>query len=90
MEECEMKLLTTLMLTLVMTAPAFANRRDRMLDKADQIERKSQRLYRVVNNNLYDNIAFEAKEQMAAFTSQDFKEGVTAFLEKRKAKFTGK
>ena len=43
-----------------------------------------------LDNNLYDTIEFEAKEQVAAFYSHDLKEGVNAFLEKRKAKFTGK
>ena len=43
-----------------------------------------------LDNNLYDTIEFEAKEQVAAFYSNDLKEGVNAFLEKRKAKFLGK
>jgi len=43
-----------------------------------------------LNNNLFDTIEFEAKEQVAAFYSYDLKEGVNAFLEKRKAKFSGK
>ena len=43
-----------------------------------------------LNNNLFDTIEFEAKEQVAAFYSHDLKEGVNAFLEKRKAKFSGK
>jgi enoyl-CoA hydratase/carnithine racemase len=43
-----------------------------------------------LDNNLYDTIEFEAKEQVAAFYSHDLKEGVNAFLEKRKAKFLGK
>ena len=32
---------------------------------------------------------FEAVNQAACFRSQDFREGVTAFLEKRKANFKG-
>jgi enoyl-CoA hydratase/carnithine racemase len=43
-----------------------------------------------LDNNLYDTIEFEAKEQVVAFYSHDLKEGVNAFLEKRKAKFSGK
>jgi len=43
-----------------------------------------------LHNDLYDTIAFEATEQMAAFKSHDLVEGVTAFLQKRKAKFIGK
>jgi len=43
-----------------------------------------------LNNDLLDTIEFEAKEQVAAFHSEDLKEGVSAFLEKRKANFKGK
>ncbi|MDB9827888.1 enoyl-CoA hydratase-related protein, partial [Flavobacteriaceae bacterium] len=43
-----------------------------------------------LNNDLLSTIEFEAKEQVAAFYSEDLKEGVTAFLEKRKANFKGK
>ena len=43
-----------------------------------------------LNNDLFDTIEFEAKEQVAAFYSDDLKEGVSAFLEKRKANFKGK
>ena len=40
-------------------------------------------------NNIYDTIDFEANEQMAAVRSHDLKEGVTAFLQKRKPEFKG-
>jgi enoyl-CoA hydratase/carnithine racemase len=43
-----------------------------------------------MDNNLSDTIAFEAQEQVAAFNSYDLKEGVTAFIQKRPAKFLGK
>jgi len=43
-----------------------------------------------LNNDLLDTIEYEAKEQVAAFHSKDLKEGVSAFLEKRKANFKGK
>jgi enoyl-CoA hydratase/carnithine racemase len=43
-----------------------------------------------LNNDLLDTIEYEAKEQVAAFHSEDLKEGVSAFLEKRKANFKGK
>ena len=43
-----------------------------------------------MDNNLIDTIAFEAEEQVAAFNSHDLKEGVTAFIQKRPAKFLGK
>ena len=40
-------------------------------------------------NNLAQQLQAEMKEQVAAGKTQDFKEGVSAFLEKRKANFTG-
>ena len=43
-----------------------------------------------MSNNLKDTIAFEANQQMAAFESHDFKEGVAAFIQKRKPNFLGK
>ena len=43
-----------------------------------------------MDNNLNDTIAFEANKQVLAFNSYDLKEGVTAFIEKRPAKFLGK
>ncbi len=47
-----------------------------------------------LNNSLQSDLAaaleFEAVNQGDCFRTQDFKEGVTAFLEKRKAVFTGK
>ncbi len=41
-------------------------------------------------NTFEDQINLEVKSQRLAGASPDFKEGVTAFLEKRPAKFTGK
>ena len=43
-----------------------------------------------LDNNLNDTIAFEADQQISAFKSHDLKEGVTAFIQKRPAKFLGK
>ena len=43
-----------------------------------------------LDNNLNDTIAFEADQQISAFKSHDLKEGVTAFVQKRPAKFLGK
>ncbi len=43
-----------------------------------------------MTNNLNDTIAFEANQQIEAFKSHDLKEGVTAFIEKRKPNFLGK
>ena len=42
------------------------------------------------NNDLDKTIAFEAERQVLAFKSYDLKEGVTAFIEKRKPIFKGK
>lgn len=41
-------------------------------------------------NDLPSTIAFEATQQMACLASEDHKEGVRAFLEKRKPNFVGK
>ncbi len=42
-----------------------------------------------MNNDLYSTIAYEAERQVLAFKSHDLKEGVTAFIEKRKPNFKG-
>ncbi len=41
-------------------------------------------------NNLNDTIAFEAGQQIKAFKTEDHKEGVRAFIEKRIPNFKGK
>ena len=46
-------------------------------------------MFYAMDNSLKDTIEFEAKEQIAAFKSHDLKEGVSAFIEKRKANFIG-
>lgn len=43
-----------------------------------------------MTHRLFDSLAFEAEQQMACLASYDHKEGVTAFLQKRKPKFIGK
>ena len=42
------------------------------------------------SNSLREQLELEEKLQTEAGNTEDFKEGVQAFLEKRKAKFTGK
>ena len=42
------------------------------------------------NNDLEDQLTMEDKYQVMAADTDDFKEGVQAFLEKRKANFKGK
>ncbi|MEM7105683.1 MAG: enoyl-CoA hydratase/isomerase family protein [Bacteroidota bacterium] len=43
-----------------------------------------------LNNDLESTIAFEAHQQVAAFSSHDHKEGVAAFIQKRVPKYIGK
>ena len=50
----------------------------------------SKRLFdRAVELSLEDQLELEAQLQSAATKTNDFREGVTAFLEKRKPDFTG-
>ena len=47
-------------------------------------------MFFAIDHTLNESIAFEAKKQIDAFKSNDLKEGVSAFIEKRKPDFLGK
>ena len=49
-----------------------------------------QAIYAAVNNTLEEQLALEAKLQREAGWSDDYREGVAAFLEKRKPRFKGR
>ena len=49
-----------------------------------------QDIFFAIDHSLKESIAFEAKKQIDAFNSHDLKEGVSAFIEKRKPNFSGK
>jgi 2-(1,2-epoxy-1,2-dihydrophenyl)acetyl-CoA isomerase len=46
-------------------------------------------IYRAAERSLGEALEYEAQLQRAAFRTRDFKEGVTAFLQKRQPVFTG-
>jgi len=43
-----------------------------------------------MNNDLYNTVTRESEEQMPLFATHDHKEGVMAFVTKRKPNFIGK
>jgi 2-(1,2-epoxy-1,2-dihydrophenyl)acetyl-CoA isomerase len=42
------------------------------------------------NNSLEEQLALESEYQIAAASTEDYEEGVAAFIEKRKPEFKGK
>ena len=47
-------------------------------------------LYQTFNNSLEEQLSLEAETQALSAISEDHKEGIQAFLEKRAPQFTGK
>jgi enoyl-CoA hydratase/carnithine racemase len=47
-------------------------------------------VYRGVQNDLEPQLEFETLAQRICFQTEDFKEGITSFLEKREPKFKGR
>ncbi len=74
--------------SLLESATSIANTLAQMPTKALVLTRKA--LLASQGNSLEDQLSLEAKLQQEAATTEDFREGVQAFLEKRKATFSGR
>ena len=72
---------------LITEATAIATTLSQMPTKGLGLTKKL--LNSSMNNSLENQLIAEATEQVSAANSHDYKEGVNAFLEKRKAIFTG-
>lgn len=66
---------------------ALAHRLAHMPTKAIGMTKRA--VYRAAERSVADALDYEARLQSAAFRTHDFKEGVTAFLEKRQPVFKG-
>ena len=73
---------------LINEAKSWAHRLSEKAPYAIAITKQA--LQYAMTHSLQETTHFEADNQVAALGSADFREGVTAFFEKRKPKFTGK
>lgn len=73
---------------LMAETQAFAARLARMATRAVGLTKRA--MYRASDRPLSEALEYEAQTQDGAFKTQDFREGVAAFLEKRPAVFQGK
>lgn len=77
------------------SAESFEEESIKLAEKMAQMPTKAlaltkEALNQSLNNNLDEQLALESKFQIESASSADYKEGVNAFVEKRKPKFEGK
>jgi len=77
------------------SSETFVNEVDKLAEKVSEMPTKAlglikDALNKSVHNSLDEQLALESKYQIIAAESEDYKEGVSAFIEKRKPDFKGK